>query len=289
MNSTVRDTFIEYSTTFEGRVNYMYADIDNNITIGVGNLLSSLSDALGLQFVQKSDKTTPASQADITADWNAVTSAVQNDPTLARRAGHLAFEPLTHLWLPDPAIDQLVLSKADSFIATLKQTAEFSALESWPADAQLGLLSMAWAAGPRFGSGFPLFRASCASQDWAGAASNCHLNDATNPGLTPRNTADRVLFLNADFVVSQGLDPTTLQYVVSGSRATIRQGNNGDNVTFLQTRLSTLAYLADVTGTFDATTDQATRAFQTDQALTADGVVGLNTWAALGTCRPAHT
>jgi GH24 family phage-related lysozyme (muramidase) len=282
MYDSVRQNFMAFSTQFEGRVPYMYVDVKDFVTIGVGNLIDPIGLALSLPFVFKSDPSTSASQDDITADWN----AVKADPALAQK-GHLACDPITKLMLTDDAINSLVLSKADQFESTLKQTGEFSTSDTWPADAQLGLLSMAWAMGPAFGSGWPTFRAACSSQDWSTAAANCHMDETANPGLSPRNAADRVLFLDAGRAASQGSDFTVLQYTLSGNRATLKAGSSGDDVTFLQSRLQALAYITEVSGTFDDVTTQAVKEFQTDNQLKADGVVGAVSWAALGTSVPS--
>lgn len=208
-------------------------------------------------------------------------NAALADPTFAQK-GHTACDPLTKLMLPDPAIDTLVSNKAASNETSLRQ--QFTDYDSWPADAQLGLLSMAWAQGSNF-AGWPAFRAAAASHDWTTAAAQCHLSGVN---LDPRNAANRALFLTAARIVSQGGDLTTLVYIPSGERTTIKIGSTGDDVNFLQSRLTTLQYFSgSVDGNFASDTDAAVRAFQTAQQLTADGIVGPTTWAALGTGVPA--
>ncbi len=100
--------------------------------------------------------------------------------------------------------------RLSSFQQTLKNT--FTAFETWPADGQLGLLSMAWAMGPAFSGGWPHFTQACLARDWVGAAANCKMDEAGKPGLRPRNAANALLFRNAALVVSQGLAPETLYY-----------------------------------------------------------------------------
>jgi murein L,D-transpeptidase YcbB/YkuD len=66
------------------------------------------------------------------------------------------------------------------------------------------------------------------------------------------------------------------------ARAEIKQGSKGSDVTALQQRLTALGYnpgTAD--GTFGPSTTAAVMAFQKAAGLTADGVVGATTWAAL--------
>lgn len=60
-------------------------------------------------------------------------------------------------------------------------------------------------------------------------------------------------------------------------------GSRGSEVTAIQTRLAELGYFKDrVDGIFGSRTKAAVIAFQRDRGLTADGVAGKNTLAALG-------
>lgn len=65
------------------------------------------------------------------------------------------------------------------------------------------------------------------------------------------------------------------------AQATIKLGSTGADVTQLQNLLNAFGYAVAVTGTFDAATDAAVRKFQSSKGLTADGIVGPMTWAAL--------
>jgi peptidoglycan hydrolase-like protein with peptidoglycan-binding domain len=67
----------------------------------------------------------------------------------------------------------------------------------------------------------------------------------------------------------------------SGSTATIKQGASGAAVKNLQTRLRAHGYNVSVDGAFGPATASAVRSFQSSKGLTADGVVGPKTWAAL--------
>jgi GH24 family phage-related lysozyme (muramidase) len=207
MYQSVHDNFITFTTQFEGRVKWMYLDIKGLVSTGIGNLIDPVSLALPLPWVHNSDGAS-ASQTEITNEWN----KVKGDQSLAQKGYKAAAPPYTSLHLTDDQINQLVMSKLSQFEATLKKTTEFANLDSWPADAQLGLFSMAWAMGPGFGPGWPSFRAACAAQDWAGAAKNGHMNDTHNPGLRPRNQANVLLFTNAQAVKDQVLDYSVLHW-----------------------------------------------------------------------------
>jgi GH24 family phage-related lysozyme (muramidase) len=206
MYQSVQDAFMNFSTQFEGKVNFMYLDIKGLVTIGIGNLIDPVDVALQLPFVHKSDGS-PASQDEIRNEWN----TLKSQPDLAQK-GFTACTPLTNLMLTDNSIAQLVTAKLNQFASTLKTTSEFSNMDSWPADAQLGLLSMAWAMGPAFGASWPSFRAACAASDWSTAAANCQMNETGNPGLKPRNAADVLLFSNAAVVQANGLDFSVLHW-----------------------------------------------------------------------------
>jgi GH24 family phage-related lysozyme (muramidase) len=206
MYDSVRTSYISFTTRFEGSIPYMYLDIKGLVTIGIGNLIDPIGSALTLPFVRKSDGSS-ASQAEITAEWNKVKAA-----TNLAQQGAKAAAAVTTLMLTPGSITALVLAKLDSNVATLKRTTAFAAFESWPADAQLGLLSMAWALGPSFAAGWPTFTAAVGRGDWPGAAANCQISTAGNPGVAPRNAADVQLFTNAAAVKTAGSDPSVLWY-----------------------------------------------------------------------------
>lgn len=68
------------------------------------------------------------------------------------------------------------------------------------------------------------------------------------------------------------------------SRATLRKGSKGDNVKQVQNLLLELGYdlpRYGADGSFGNETDAAVRAFQRDEGLDVDGVIGAKTWAAL--------
>lgn len=226
MYQSVQDAFMAFSTQFEGKVNFMYLDIKGLVTIGIGNLIDPVDAALNLPFVHKADGSS-ASQDEIRTEWN----SLKSQPDLAQK-GYQACAPLTNLMLTDASIAQLVTAKMNQFASTLKATSEFSNMDSWPADAQLGLLSMAWAMGPAFGSSWPHFRAACAANDWSTAAANCQMDETGNPGLKPRNAADVLLFSNAAVVQTNGLGFTVLHWP-SSAQAPAPVSANGPVVSSL--------------------------------------------------------
>jgi hypothetical protein len=200
MYPVVKSQFRKFNEPFEGVVNYMYLDVKGLVTIGVGNLIDPVNAALGLPFRYKSNGQ-PASRTDILAEWN----LLKGKQDLAKK-GHLACAGLTKLELDGPAIDNLIairLQQNESFLTRQKAFLQF---DQWPADAQLGLLSMAWAMGAGFGSGYPMFSAACEKMDFDAASEQCKMQETGNPGVIPRNRANKLLFANAAAVLAGEAD-----------------------------------------------------------------------------------
>jgi hypothetical protein len=140
---------------------------------------------------------------------------------------------LTDLRLDQDGIQTLVAHKLTNNEGTLRQY--IPQWDSLPADAQLGLLSMAWALGPGFAPTYPKFMAALnravpefktvALQSWIRDSKSwvpTSLDDDPskhppdlNAGLRPRNLANRQLFLNAGQAIQQGLDPGELMWDVA--------------------------------------------------------------------------
>lgn len=66
------------------------------------------------------------------------------------------------------------------------------------------------------------------------------------------------------------------------TRKTIRFGDSGADVVYLQQRLTSKGYgVGKIDGKFGSMTDEATRALQAENGLVVDGIVGINTWNVL--------
>jgi len=200
MRAIVRDKFTAFTVAFEGATRWMYLDVKGLVTTGDGNLIDSVAAAQALPWRHGigGDYATPA---EVAAAWNRV-KASQDKKLIG--GGNAYWQNLTDLRLDDDGIRQLVQSKLESNEAILKK--RFPNYELWPADAQLGLLSMAWAMGPNFN--YPKFQ-SAVNQlvpDFAEAARQSHMSDAGNPGLVPRNAANLALFNAAADTLRNNLD-----------------------------------------------------------------------------------
>ena len=224
MFASVQSGFRTFNTSFEGCIPYMYLDIKGLVTVAVGNLIDPVELAQALPFRFKSQPGISGSGAataeQIAAEWQ----VLKSDSSLAAK-GYKACEAITQLELSDDSIALLISSKLNGIESFLKRQQWFQAFEGWPADAQMGLLSMAWAMGPAGPGEFPLFRAACQKLDFRTAAAECKMQEAGNPGLIPRNQANFTLFSNAAIVAvggAQGLQGSTLYYprTLANSRTT---------------------------------------------------------------------
>ncbi len=207
MYPNVQSYFREFNEPFEGAIPYMYLDIKGLVTVGVGNLIDPVEVATALPFQFKDQPGLQASKEQIAAEWN----LLKCDPLLAGK-GHLACAALTHLELSGDGIETLINQRLLSNETLLKREEWFQAFESWPADAQLALLSMAWAIGPDGFKRFPNFRAACQRMDFETAAKESRLNETGNPGVTPRNQANFTLLSNASIVMTANLRRSNLYY-----------------------------------------------------------------------------
>lgn len=204
LRASARAVFFRVNAPLEAVIAWMYADIRGYVTTGLGNLADPIDRAIGLPF--KHGNGSLASRADIEAEWH----IVKDDPDAARLGASHTFKT-TFLRLSLADIEQLVTERLNANVTFLRH--RFPNFDGFCADAQLGLNCWAWAGGP--GLYAPKFEAALLRGDFVTASEEVRLNDATNPGLTPRNKINKALFLNAARVVREGLDPDVLLYKVA--------------------------------------------------------------------------
>lgn len=198
MRESVRKAFYKFNAPMEGEVPYFYQDVKGLVSIGVGLLCDPLHLALHLPMVDLMGRT--ATEEDITREWNKIKALghgtfTEGNP--AARGGHLYAKPHTTLRLTAEGLERTLLGKLAQVDAFL--TKRFPDYEQWPADAQLGTLSLAWACGPAFR--FPKLEAALKAGDFTTASIECFMpEEKTISGLRPRNRANRILYENAEIV-----------------------------------------------------------------------------------------
>jgi len=178
----VRDVFLGFTARYEAVIYHLYADIKNLVTTGAGNLVDPVERALSLPLRTPDGEI--ASEEAIRADWE----AVKNDPGSAQGGAPYA-RTITGLRMTQDDVRQLVDTKLDQVGDAL--AVRFPGFEDFPADAQLALLSWAWAVGT--GAKFPALDEAVAARDWDRAADEIQINASGNPGVVPRNAVNRDL------------------------------------------------------------------------------------------------
>jgi GH24 family phage-related lysozyme (muramidase) len=207
LKDSVLEAFTGFTTKFEGKTPYLYTDVKGLVTTGIGNLVDNGNGMNGYgpatALPWKHPNGLLATQPEVIAAWQKVKSAWPGVQSTASAK-------LTDIRLDDAAIADLVNKKVASNHSILKT--KYPGYVNWPADAQMGLHSIAWAAGPAVH--LPAFSAAVnqTKPDFITAASESQLNAKGNPGLVPRNAATKQLFLNAADVQKKGANYNTLFY-----------------------------------------------------------------------------
>lgn len=188
MRPAVEAGFVPFSAPLEGVVPWMYLDVKGLVTVAIGNLIDPVRLALGIPFQHPDGR--PATADEIRGEW----ISVKNRVALAKQ-GHRAAEHVTTLRLTDEGVQQVVSRTLATFEAELRRT--YPEWDSWPADAQLATLAMAWACGTGFGRTFKRLHTALLAQDWATASQQCQISTKGNAGIVPRNRAMKQLYFLA--------------------------------------------------------------------------------------------
>jgi GH24 family phage-related lysozyme (muramidase) len=172
----------------EGFVLWPYQDILGLVTIGVGCLIESQNSA---------DRAALA----LPLPWVGGPTAQTIRQEFAKvdaypKAMHFnQYRNACSLRLTEEGVDELLELRAHQFEATLIKG--FPGWNDWPADAQLGVLAIAWACGPGFWVQFKNFREYANKRDWTNAARCAAIRTAGNPGVVPRNAQVALCLANS--------------------------------------------------------------------------------------------
>lgn len=222
MRASVSSKVALYNEKFEGMVYSMYADWESLITTSIGCLVDRPQDVLKLPW--KTRYGLAATPTEIAAEWRRIKAGtcgmsrlksrkqcprVQSGRVCFAHDGWRASETPDALKLLRADAEALVQQRAAGMWATLVK--RFPGLVDAPADAQLGVLSWAWAMGAAR-TGWPKFFAAIQAKDWMACAKESQISTAGNAGVIPRNAAQSILFNNAAKVVASGLDPDALYW-----------------------------------------------------------------------------
>ena len=244
MRPSVAAGFEEFSADLEGeRIPWPYLDskddkdprtpLDGLVTVGTGNLIDPVSLSMGLPWRLVADR---AKRAATEADPMATRGEIHQWWTAVKVAQHRKQQgggrhyDLSPLRLTKEAVIELVhrkLHEVDRQLATM-----FAGWATWPADAQLSLISWAWAVGAH--AEYPKMVALLRAGNFAGAAEEIRVTDGHGgePGTyVLRNMRNRRLLINASNVIAAGMDPEPLRWpspLLAPVVVVVDPGNGGE-------------------------------------------------------------
>ena len=227
----VGEEFDRLSPVFEGAIPWMYLDIKGLVTCAIGVLIDPLPLALPLPWVRALDGT-PASADEIRAEW----ALIKGSPSLATR-GAGAARSLCNLRLTTDGVRQVTHAKAEAMARAL--LVHFPAMVAWPPQARLALLLHVWAVGTDLPRTYPRMTAALRAMDWQAAQAECHISEAGNPGVAPRNRKIKALFGElVEIAPTAPPDPTPTQPMTDGERDAILALNDATTTASLLDRMA---------------------------------------------------
>lgn len=196
MRASVLAIFPSFTAYHEGPAYALYCDKDGRVTWGLGRLCDPIERAYNRPLRSHSGKL--ATPEEIRADFDSLTRDRK-----AAAAGSLKYAyPVTVL----RSTKEDIVSDLQKQVAQNDQklTERFPEFQDWPADAQLAILSLSWAAGTGFA--FPKLESHLRNQDFLSASKEVSLSG----GYAVRN-ADNIALLEAAAKAKAGeLDPNAV-------------------------------------------------------------------------------
>jgi hypothetical protein len=175
------------------------------VTVSVGCLIDPIDLALRLDW-RIGDRA--ATHAEVRDDWQTIKALGRNNRTAESQAA------LTSIRLTDDGVESLLWSRLGANAEWLRAHL-FPGFPDFSADAQLGILSTAWALGCDFrhtDPPRPALIAAIAAGDWVAAKVHAKLREAGNAGVVDRNRQQERCFDNAATVAEHNLDPAVLNW-----------------------------------------------------------------------------
>lgn len=202
---SVAASFARLQIGMEGYCNYMYCDVKGLVTTGEGNLIDDVASACALTWRHPDGSI--ATSDEVTLSWHTVKVA----PSSMWPGGGAAYAALTTIRLDDACISAIINARLAIDEAVLvKRLPNYACL---PADAQMGILSIAWAAGPSCAAPHLFNALDLLTPDFGVAAyeSSDNFRDLT----AKRKAFNKRCFTNAKSVQDKVLDPTILYYPIA--------------------------------------------------------------------------
>ncbi len=214
---SVMAAFATFTAALEGRLNYAYQDNRGLVTTAAGYLIDPISYALPPTIPWQIEGRA-ATVGEVTEQWKLIKSNIDTG-LMSVGAGKI---PGNTMRLTYDAVDTLTASKARTMTFTLASL--FFNVLDWPADAQLGLLGVAWGTGPNLrdpgASYMAPFVSAVDAANFLDMAQTAHWGNINND----RKMQLQLLFTNADYVIEQSGDKSALNWPVRVSATVLAVG-----------------------------------------------------------------
>jgi GH24 family phage-related lysozyme (muramidase) len=203
MHDSVAAAFVRFSSPLEGVFRSMYLDVRGLVTTAIGVLIDPVG--LALQLPWKRPDGSLATADEIRAEWLSLKARQDLRNTIAAKQAKA-----TTLRLSDEDVQAITRARLlgnERFLVN-----DFPKFASMPADAQLCILSMAWALGAGFADTFKSFAKAANACDWVTAKAHCKIRTASNPGILERNRANELCLDNAATVIENDMPRDELHW-----------------------------------------------------------------------------
>jgi|SRR5581483_1627063 len=191
MRPEVTSNFLAFTEKFEGATTFPYLDVKRLVTVGFGNLADPF--ALFDEFDWTHADGSPATRSELTTSY----LSVKQDKTLNPAGGGAQYAKLTAIRATKASIARVCAKKLASFEAQVRP--HFDDWDGLPWQAQLCVLSMAWACGGLMfeHDKWPSFRAAVNACDWKEASKQSFMSEAgQNASFHKRNVEDAALMMS---------------------------------------------------------------------------------------------
>jgi hypothetical protein len=206
----VEHLFPQYTEDLEAKFMSLYADVKRLVTTGRGFLVDPIDRCLALEWWIGDRR---ATDREVIDDWHAIKERAVKMTDIEMRHWTAKMQaPLTSVRLKSDYVDTMTIRKLRANFAYVEAHL-IHGLSDAPADAQLGVMSLAWAVGAGFDLTDPPrteFVEAFNAGDWLRAAAHARLREAGNAGVIERNRRQDLCFQNAATVTARGLDPAAL-------------------------------------------------------------------------------
>lgn len=201
MRQSALNSFVDYNDDLEGVCGFMYLDRKGLVSSCIGLLLDPVALFRAARLPWKRPDGTLATREEAEAEWRAVKAMQQR-----RLMGGGHFRKWTSLRLTKGDILNATRARIELNETHLRE--RFPEWDSWPSDAQLGVMSVAWAVGATL-KGYPRMCAALQARDFDAAAAEATF--ASGDGTyADRQAAQQLCLRNAAKVERLGLDPEVL-------------------------------------------------------------------------------